>query len=395
MTSIGAHRAIPALICAVAAYSVALGAVYAALGVALKHQDYSSTAIAVSAAMTPLGLMSSAAILSRWGRGSVLAWLIAGICGTAAVMVLHSLLPNYAAWLVLRFLLGFVANMLFLFGESALMMVLDPSRRGKILGTYNGLVTLGYATGPFLVGFAAASGSTWVLAMFGALVLCALLPVLWARKELDFPLPKRETPVGVFRLFAIAPALFVASAATAIFDNGFLALFPAYAMDSGLSAQTALFLLGFAMVGATVLQWPIGTLCDRWGAIPVLFLTAGTTIFTMLALPFAIEVQGAAALLLFIAGGGAFGVYSAVLVLVSERFNGRTLVLAKALLTMMWGTGSFAGVPVVGAAMDHIATDAFSPAVIWPFALVILLICYQLLGRTQGSATEEHHAEQK
>ncbi|MBX4893832.1 MULTISPECIES: MFS transporter [Rhizobium] len=398
MSDVAAKRAVPALIGAVAAYSVALGAVYAALGVALKEGGHTSSAIAISAAMTPLGLMTSAAILSRFGRGSIFRWLIAGIVGTAATMIFHGILPFYPAWLVLRFLLGFVANILFLFGESALMMVLGDRQRGKILGTYNGLVTLGYATGPFLVAALAGVGPLGAVAACSVIVLCAIVPVIWAKAELDFLLPAREKTTGFLPLFAVAPALFIASSATAIFDNGFLALFPAYGIDSGLSSQHALFLLGVALVGATILQWPIGALCDRWGAALVLRFAAAITVATMLTLPYTIHISALAPIILFLAGGGAFGAYSAVLVLVSQRFAGHSLILAKALLSMMWGVGSFVGVPIIGASMDAIHLQAFGPAVVWPFILLTVLIFFQNRRPfmvIKNEPMEEHHAQEK
>ncbi|WP_113339799.1 MFS transporter [Rhizobium cremeum] len=398
MTEAASERAIPALIGAVAAYSVALGAVYAALAIALKEGGHTSSAIAVSAAMTPLGLLTSAAILSRASRGSIFNWLFAGIVGTAVTMLLHSIFTFYPAWLVLRFLLGFTANILFLFGESALMMVLGDRNRGKILGAYNGLVTLGYATGPFLVAALSGVGPMGAVAICSMIVLCAVIPVTWAKTELSFPLPAREKTTGFLPLFAVAPALFIASSATAIFDNGFLALFPAYGIDSGLSSQHALFLLGVALVGATVLQWPIGALCDRIGAERVLRLAAATTVATMLALPLGIRLPALAPVLLFLAGGGAFGAYSAVLVLVSQRFDGHSLIRAKALLSMMWGIGSFIGVPVIGASMDFIDLHAFGPAVVWPFIVAITLLLVRNRGtfpRPERQPMEERHAHQK
>jgi MFS family permease len=311
---------------------------------------------------------------------------------------LHSILPFYPAWLVLRFLLDFVANILFLFGESALMMVLGDRQRGKILGTYNGLVTLGYATGPLLVALLADVGPLGAVTACSGIVLCATIPVIWARSALDFPLPPREKTAGFLPLFAVAPALFIASSATAIFDNGFLALFPAYGMESGLSSRHALFLLGVALVGATVLQWPIGTLCDRWGADRVLPWAAATTVASMLSLPFTIQFWALAPAILFLAGGAAFGAYSAVLVLVSQRFAGHSLILAKALLSMMWGVGSFVGVPIIGASMDNVHLQAFGPAVVWPFLLLLILLLFQrgkAAAKPRSNHLEEPHAQEK
>ena len=87
-------------------------------------------------------------------------------------------------------------------------------------------------------------------------------------------------------------------------------------------------------------------------------------------------VRGLNQLVYFLYGGLFSSMYIIAVMLIGERFRGEELVRATAAFSMMWGLGSSAGPPVVGAAMDLLpeeglangyvlAQAAFIAALLW------------------------------
>ena len=374
-----------AIIFSVAGYSIALGATYAGLALDLQIRGYSPQDIAINAAMTPLGLLVSALVLPKVIRGPVSVWLIGGVIASAVLLGSIAMYRDFYTWLLLRFLLGCATNILFVVGESALMLAISESKSGKFLGIYNGIVTFGYALGPSLMALTDVSASK-------ALIICSttisltVIPLMLAKHDLRFGLPKMQTGQGLWIFVISAPALVSAAAATAIFDNAALSLFPVFSMESGYSKQAALTFLSVALVGATVLQWPIGSCADRYNRLCVLRLCALTALVACTAIPFVGRQPVALGVVVFIAGGAAFGTYTAVLALIEERFKGTLLVAANATLGLMWGLGSTVGVPGIGTAMEYGGVNVFGPAVALPFVLVLLLSAIPIIDRSKNHA---------
>lgn len=363
---------IAALIAAVTAYSVALGATYTALAISLSEAGYSTFLVALNAAMTPLGLVLSSLVLPRIIRGKPFWWLVLGAVSSAALLSGLALATASFAWvLALRFLLGCSTNVLFIVGETALMMIITPARRGRILAAYNAIITVGYALGPALLILTGNPAAT--LAAAAGFTLLAMLPVTIARTSISIDLPGDESPGGALRYLLIVPALALAAGGTALFDNATLSLLPIAKMMTGMARDPALALVTITMIGAVVLQLPIGAIVDSYNktlALIVLCSLTGLGCAGLFALPEPFALQ---ATYLFILGGLAFGVYSATLALIADNFDGQDLIGANALLALCWGLGSLIGVPAVGLAIDLIGPGGFGWTTAVPFIVAALL----------------------
>ncbi|WP_372025449.1 MFS transporter [Tistrella mobilis] len=375
---------VAALIAVVTAYSVALSATYTSLALSLAEAGHSAVAVAINAAMTPLGLVLSSLLLPRLIRGRPALWLSGGLVVSALLLVaLAATGSDYPVVSVLRFLLGCSTNLLFVVGETALMMLVAPARRGKVLAAYNAIVTLGYASGPALLILLVTPDRALLTAAL--LVLLALLSLLPAAAGLPPDLHADERPGGLLRHLLLIPALATAAGATALFDNAALSLLPIAQMADGLDRDMALSLVTAAMIGAVVLQLPIGILIDlvdrRWVLIGLASASALGCV-GLFHLP--LDPLGRA-IWLFLLGGTVFGAYSVTLALVADRFSGAGLVEANAVLAMCWGLGSLLGVPVVGAVMDVAGPTGFGWTTAAPFILcTILAMGFLTSGRGRG-----------
>ncbi|MGP9819029.1 hypothetical protein ACTZWW_03350 [Salinarimonas sp. NSM] len=376
----GTRRSGAALIACVASYSIVLGGAYAALAVDLAARGFGARDVAINAAMTPLGLFVAALVLPRLVRGAVFPWLAAALAATTLVMLGLAFTRSYAAWLGLRFMLGLSANALFVVAESALMIAIPERSSGRFLSLYNGVVTGGYALGPLILAIAPMRTPT-ALAAGAAMVALSAIPLVAGVPRRALTLPPLDVGSGLAVFALAAPALVVGSAAVAIFDNAALALFPVFVMESGHGRDVALVLLAALLAGATVLQWPIGAVADRWSSLGMLRCCAVVTVACCMALPAVAPVPAALAVLGFVAGGTAFGAYSMILALVKERFATSALVTANAALGVTWGLGAMVGVPVVGAGMDTAGPLLFGPLAAVPFLVLLALSLAPISGR--------------
>lgn len=365
-----ASRSAGALIVCVAVYSVVLGGSYAALAVDLAGRGFGPRDVALNAAMTPLGLFVAAMMLPRLVKGPILPWLLAAIGGSAVVLASLAATDSFIAWLVLRFALGFAANTLFVVAESALMVAIPARSSGRFLSIYNGVVTGGYAAGPLALALVPIDLelALWIGA---AIVLASAFPLARRVPKRGLSLPPLEVGSGLLGFAIAAPALVVGSAATAIFDNAALSLFPLSLMETGIDRSTALLALAALLAGATVLQWPIGVMADRRSPLGVLRCCCLAAIVSCLALPAVATIPLALGLVGFVAGGAAFGAYSMILALVKERFETGALVTANSMLGVAWGIGALVGVPLVGAGMESGGADLFGPLVAVPFTILL------------------------
>ena len=146
--------------------------------------------------------------------------------------------------------------------------------------------------------------------------------------------------------------MLAAVAAFAIFDTALMALFPVYALRSGMSEAAAASALGVLIVGNVVLQPAIGWLADRWSRRGMLLSCALLTAGGSALVP---AVMGTALLwpLVLVWGATGFGVYTMALADLGARFSGPMVIAGAAAFTATWGIGGILGPLLGGSAMQH------------------------------------------
>jgi MFS family permease len=210
-------------------------------------------------------------------------------------------------------------------------------------------MSLGFAAGPLLLSATGTAGAVPFLA--GAAPLVAAMALMAAPQVVPPALeaPEELSPVRYLRLAPVAMAATMLNAAVETAGLSFLAL---YAIGNGWPEARATNLVSAMMVGAILLQLPIGWLGDKMDrlrlvALLALIAAAGASIW-----PLVLGDPRLAFAVVFVWGGAFIGIYTLMLTIVGSRFAGAELVGIYAVMGLIWGVGALVGPVLAGVAMD-------------------------------------------
>lgn len=342
--------AIAGVIATVSVFAIAQGLTYPLLSFILQQQGVSPAMIGLSAAMTPVGFMVSSPLVPvlarRFGAART-----ALTCAALSALTLLLIGWTYGVypWFLLRFLIGVVTNPLYVLSETWVIALAPPTRRGRIMGIYATVISMGFATGPLCLLAVGTEGWSPFLVGIGAFILCGVcLGMVVSR------LPRTETsdrPVSVWGFMPLAPLLLFTVVVAAGFEQTILVLLPVYGVHYGISPFDISALLTVTVAGNIAMQVPLGLLAERFSARLVRFVCICMTVSGAALLPMLIGTP----LIwpcVFVWGAVSYGIYTMSIVELGERFTGETMMAGNAAFALMWGVGGIAMPPLSGVAMD-------------------------------------------
>ena len=330
--------------------TMVMGLVWPLLSLRLAAMGHTGGAIGVNSAAQSLAIVLIAPVAPLLAqRVGVVRLMLVAVAGAAVILAAMAAWRDYGAWLGLRFALGVAIEILFVLGDTWVVQFAPDHARGRIVGLYAAIGFLGFAGGPLIIDVVGSEGWAPFLAGIGCILLAGL-PLWFARGA--GPALGRAAQGGLLRYWRMTPAIMLAGAMYGFVDAMVLALFPVYALHSGLEESAIARLISVAVLGSIGFQVLIGWLCDRVSPYRVL---AGCTLGALasaLALPFAIGGMVPALIVLVWWGGAMGGFFTVGMVLMGRHYAGADLVAANGLFVVMFGLGSMVGPAVGGAAID-------------------------------------------
>jgi MFS family permease len=344
-----AGRLVFVVILMASVFAMAQGLSYPLLAFILERQGVSPAVIGLNTAMTPLGIIASAALIP-WIAKKIGAARMA----LASALMLACLLAIIGGWQVLpvwfpaRFMIGVAINGLFISSETWVNLLAPEGKRGRLLGLFSSSLAAGFAIGPFIIVATGTEG--WPPFLVGIAIFLATAFILFLARH-HLPPLHGEDAVSVRAFLPLAPFLLLTVATAAAFDQGSLALLPPYGRAFGVGEATMATAIGVLIVGNILFQMPIGWLADRWSRRGTTMLLCALTVLGAALLPFAIGTTWATWALFFVWGSTAYGIYTVALIELGDRFSGSVLLAGNASFALMWGVGGMIGPPVFGTAM--------------------------------------------
>ena len=358
-------RNVVAACAAVCVFTISLGEAFPLLSLKLEAWGIDPKIIGLNSATGPLGILLAGLVIPRlshtFGPKPVAIFMA---IATGLIFLAYPTFPTLWVWFPLRLLQGMFVATLFALSEAWILSSAGPWR-GRIVGIYATCISATFGIGPAIVGWVGIEGYT-AFAIGAAILFLTTVPI----SLVSPPAGERDREhVSMLRFLPKAPLLLTAIYAHAIFDGGMLAFVSIYGVRTGMSFEGAALLLTFLSLGNVFFQIPIGWIADRTskrGTIIVCFIVASVGLALM---PFAIDSRWIWPLLL-VMGAAGFGIYTAGLSELGDRFNGADLIAGTAAFSTIWGLGALTGAIVSGIAMDAFGPHGF------PGVLLAVFVCY-------------------
>ncbi len=349
-TAVTAHRLLStsAVIAAATIFGLTYSLTAPLIAIDLDHRGYSETFIGANAAMHAVGVLLIAPFLPRLAAAAGARLLtLAGLVLSALVLALFPLAPSVYWWFPLRVLLGVGAEVLFVMSETWTNELASDAVRGRTMALYTAAISLGMVCGPSVLSVIGV-GQAAYLAGAGITVLATLAVALpWVIAPAQTAAGEAN-PLHYMRLAPIAMATTLLNAAVETAGLSFIAL---YATGQGWNGQRAMQLISTLMLGAIVLQLPIGWIADRIDRRRLVLALAVASAAGALVWPLVLEHEWLTFGVIFIWGGLFVGIYTVMLAIVGARYRGGELVGIYGAMGFAWGAGALIGPSGAGVAM--------------------------------------------
>lgn len=358
-TTVDAKQSLRGLIAAIVSINIfafGLSLTYPLFAILLERMGASGFEIGINGAAAAVAMLLGGPVLPVLLRNSSAPVLIAGSVMTMAVLlVIFPLFPNLWVWLILRFFFGFAAVIVFFCAEIWIVTTAPPARRGFFIGMFGTSIAIGFLSGPVLLSLIGTEGMAPFLA--GATIcLCAIGPVLWARKDAPVLDEDEHDPPAKFfdvlKFFRTDPSVMWAVALFGAVEYGAMGLIPVWSLRVGLTEQAALVLIALLAAGNVFMNVPMGLVSDRFDRRKLLMICSAVSLAAAYLLPQLAMTTWPLWLTTAIWGGMAVGLYVFALHELGSRYSGVAFARGNAAFMSAYGFGALISPPLMGWAMD-------------------------------------------
>ncbi|MGF1525426.1 MAG: MFS transporter [Candidatus Competibacterales bacterium] len=330
-----------------------------------------------------LGSTITPYLLSRVGHARV----FAALASLASIAVLlHTLIIDPVLWTGMRLITGFSYAGLYVVAESWLNYQSSNQTRGQLLGVYMVVVMSSMGLGPLLLNVTGSETFVpfvWVSVMVSAALIPILLTVGGA--------PRFETAdrISLAELYHETPLGVVGMAVTGLSNGALIGVSAVYAQEAGLSPTQVTLLVSATLLGAVVIQWPVGHLSDRYDRRLVLMVTTfATAIVAGIALGLA-PGSGLFLGVMAVLGGLSFSMYSLSVAHTNDRVPYEKMIAASSTLVLVAGVGATAGALGAGWSIEALGPPGFLLFLLVVHAALGIFALYRMSQRAQVVAEEQ------
>jgi len=335
--------------------AVALGAAFGGylplISLWMETFNISFQRIGIVCGISALGIVCSAYFAPRFATkyGYVLTINI-GLIIAAITSVAFRFTDNYTLWLILRFICGLGLGLHWVLTEAWLASIVTENYRTRVMAIYATAMSIGFAVGPIVIWiFGALSIIPFLI--IGGLLILSIVPIA----KLKGYEPKSSKSHTASPLILIRKAPTVASACVVVgsVDLAMISLLPAMITRTPEAAPIlALIIVPAMAIGATILQYPVAILADKYGLRKIGVITASTGLLFASLIPFFLGSIFVTLLLAFLGAGLVYALYTIGLAMLSKRFSGSQIVAANAGFVIIFELSNLIGPWIAGFLLD-------------------------------------------
>lgn len=297
----------------------------------------------------------------------------------SAAVLLHVIWLSVPGWIVIRLVTGFCFAGLYIVCESWLNDRATNETRGQLLAVYMVIVTGGMAAGQYLLTLADPGGFV-LFALISILVSICLLPMmLGAASQPGFLAPQAMT---LKRLIRVSPAGTFGTFLAGLAHSVLLTLSVVYAGRIGFEVTDIANFMAAMLMGAVLLQLPIGRLSDGMDRRRVILALSVVAAIACAALPWQEgdsiwrAILAAAAI-----GGMSFPLYAICVAYVNDYLQPQEMVGASAGLYVIYGVGATIGPLVAGPLMQLFGPPGFALYLAVAHTVLAVFVIYRMTVR--------------
>ncbi|MBB3332625.1 MFS family permease [Halomonas campaniensis] len=289
----------------------------------------------------------------------------------AVTVLLQGLVEHPWAWFLLRLIGGWATVGVYLVIESWLLTAGDQKVRGRLLALYMISLYAAGVLGQLLLGVTEALGGAASFMVIAMLASLSVLPMAMIPRV--SPLIEKAEPLSPLRLITLTPTGVMGSFGSGVAVAAVYTLLPLYLQRIGLPVDRIGQMMAVVVLGAMLLQYPVGRWSDRHDRQLVLIaIGAFCTLISaaVLWLPMNLWILAG---LLFLLGGGVFSLYPVAVGHAADRAPAGALVRMSQGLLLINAIGSALSPPLVSPVMGALG-DA---GLFWAFgALGLFLVAF-------------------
>jgi len=295
------------------------------------------------------GCLLAPGLTARIGHVRAFAVYTACLC---AATLLHALWFEPLPWALFRAASGFCMAALFNVIESWLSSRATNETRGGVLASYGIFAWLAAGLGYLLVNSFPVSG-TEHLVLSALLLSLSMVPVVLTRVAV--PDLAQAQPLSLGELYQMSPLGVVGACGAGLMGGAFFGMGAIFGNDVGLSQFQISLVLGLAIFGGMLLQWPLGRLSDRFDRRTILLgVLIAQAVLCVLAFAAWTMMNSFDALivLIFLFGGTQSTLYPVSVAHAFDYVHRDRMIAASASLLLAWAAGACLGPLLASIAME-------------------------------------------
>ncbi|MFT5578048.1 MAG: MFS family permease [Paraglaciecola psychrophila] len=320
-----------------------------------------------------LGALYSKTLIARAGHIR----MFAGCVALAAVSILIcSLFSDTVLWGAMRLLIGFCNACAFTAMESWLSDGSTKENRGKVLAVYNAVVLAGLFGGQFLMNVASPGDAT-LFVVAGILLCIAIVPMVLSNNS--GPLIESVESMSLLKLYHVSPLGVVSCVASGLIYSALFNLLPVFAGNYDIVDFQLSLYVGAAILGAFLLQFPVGYLSDNYDRRSVLLvlLSISATVSCVIAALASAQFFSVLFVATAVSAGIVACIYPLSIAEVFDRLRQSEMVSAMSSMILAFSAGGILGPYSASIVMEYFGSDAL----FYYLAIIQLLLAAFVLYR--------------
>ena len=294
----------------------------------------------------------------------------------AITILLNAIIVGPWSWIILRALSGFAFAGAAMIVESWLNERATRESRGTIFSVYQIVGFLASTAGQLLLVFTPPNDHFFFIV--GAIFYClAILPT--ALSTAKTPQPLKTARLDIPHLYAVSPVGAVVCFMVGLVSGAFGTLGPVYAKQIGLPVPAIATLMAGALLGGSLIQFPLGWLSDQMDRRRVLLACAtGAAVIGILMVIIQPRTEFLVTTIVILFGAMTYPMYALTVAHANDYAAPDEFVKVAGSLLLLLGIGTIFGPIIAAWAMERFAPEglfAFTAAV---HVCVIAYVSYRM-----------------